>query len=953
MLYLMKTKYQKFIVAIFLVFFSTNGTFGENMLPNDSTMLYSYLDSARYYQSVDLDQAIFFGLSAQKLAKKNKSDYGYVKAGMLLGNCYRYKQEYDAAFQQFFDIERHYVEMLSDKELSFLDFSIAKTYNGAAVYDSAIFYYHQSLSIDSKMGDTLGMAIGHNNVATILLARGVYSVALENGYKALSLYALRNNEEGVAICNNNIGLIFQAKGNYKKSVNYLQRATAYFQQCRDSVAWAKGLNNIGSAFLLMDNYALALDYYQHAVDIKKVLSDSIGLGSGFLNMGLAYLKLDDFQRAEYYFNRSARIAGLVKSRSFEAELYKSFGQLYVKTNNRDKAKISFLKSYDLAVEMELIPLVENVTFALANIYDQEGDFERAYFFRTEEMEASAKLLNEEMLQRVTAIEMEEILKSSKKEQRQQLDFIRARQKTVLLHQKKVTAILVVALVVVLLFSFWAVYLYLRKLKLNNVLNDKEKKLQEQYNYIKVIFDNNIVGMVHVDLNRKILRYNNAIVELVGDKVILAQQIDAKIFFINPEVYAEFGQKAYSIIKAGETFQSEHQLKNSKGELRWMKLLGRLIDINNPSLGVLWLMEDVTQNYILQEQLRLFKKFAESSGQGLGIANLDYSVVYTNPALREMLDIEQEINQPTSVLNSYPDVEKEKLQNDILPAVLKNGAWSGELKILGKNGKIIPTLENFFLINDEEGNPLCYADIITDISRIKNFEKELKQAIRTRDIMMGVVAHDLRGPVGAIKNLLELVISDDDVFDEQEKQVMLSELHESAIGAYDLLENVLFWAKNQQNKVDFYPENLDVNVLMKEVYEQYQLMASKKGITLKMSFNGGVRANLDRQMIHCVVRNLLSNAIKFSDAGSVVKMVVKDRVEQLEIQIIDQGIGMTPMQQKVLMAQGHIKSTVGTGNEMGSGVGLQLCKFFVDKHNGLLSVDSIVDKGTTFSVLLPK
>ena len=150
-----------------------------------------------------------------------------------------------------------------------------------------------------------------------------------------------------------------------------------------------------------------------------------------------------------------------------------------------------------------------------------------------------------------------------------------------------------------------------------------------------------------------------------------------------------------------------------------------------------LKTEIAERKQAESQLRMFRQFAEYSGQGLGMATLDAKITYVNPTLAKILGEETpEAAYGKKFPDYYPPEMCDQLYQEIIPRVLKEGQWKGELAIISRRGKVTPTLENLFLIRDESGNPVCLADVITDISELKEIEAELK---RHREYLEELVA----------------------------------------------------------------------------------------------------------------------------------------------------------------------------------------------------------------------
>lgn len=229
--------------------------------------------------------------------------------------------------------------------------------------------------------------------------------------------------------------------------------------------------------------------------------------------------------------------------------------------------------------------------------------------------------------------------------------------------------------------------------------------------------------------------------------------------------------------------------------------------------------------------------------------------------------------------------------------------------------------------------------------------ELQQTIESRDKLYSVIAHDLRSPLANIKSILFAL--NDGGIDQESFDQLVGMLLSSTNETYDLLENLLYWSKNQLNKLEPQMEVFNVGEIIDETLSLLNPNARKKGITLECSSNGDVFCNADRNMMKTVLRNLTSNAIKFTpkDGKIILSGHREDKVVKFTVQ--DTGIGISEENIKKLFDLNNSFTTYGTESEKGSGLGLKLTFEFVNQHKGKILVDSKPGDGSTFNVLIPQ
>lgn len=234
-------------------------------------------------------------------------------------------------------------------------------------------------------------------------------------------------------------------------------------------------------------------------------------------------------------------------------------------------------------------------------------------------------------------------------------------------------------------------------------------------------------------------------------------------------------------------------------------------------------------------------------------------------------------------------------------------------------------------------------------KVQDQNSELEKINDIKNKLFAIIAHDLRGPLGSLQSLLYLIR--DHELSESEMNEITTTLEKNLQENANMMDNLLAWASAQMNGIKLKVRNFLLIQGVKSVTDQIVFQAHKKNIELKVDVPETIEVQADYDMIKLVVRNLLANAIKFSPGESVITIKALEKKEMAEIQITDQGIGMTKEEQKKLFSDEHFTKR-GTDNEKGSGLGLMLCKEFIENHKGKFWLTSIKDKGTTFYFSIP-
>ena len=231
--------------------------------------------------------------------------------------------------------------------------------------------------------------------------------------------------------------------------------------------------------------------------------------------------------------------------------------------------------------------------------------------------------------------------------------------------------------------------------------------------------------------------------------------------------------------------------------------------------------------------------------------------------------------------------------------------------------------------------------------------ELTESNTAKDNFFSIIAHDLKSPFNVILGMLDLLTRDYEEYAEEEKKSMLLKLKNVSVRTINLLENLLTWARSQKGLLPVVPEQIDLNDLIDENLTLMESAAHIKKIRLFKTGDENLFVKADRNMTHTIIRNLLSNAIKFTYPEGEVEVIVSGKdSEMVEVYVKDNGCGISPQALNKLFKIDSRVTTKGTLNEIGTGLGLILCKDFIEKNNGTIHVISEEGKGSTFYFSLP-
>lgn len=232
-------------------------------------------------------------------------------------------------------------------------------------------------------------------------------------------------------------------------------------------------------------------------------------------------------------------------------------------------------------------------------------------------------------------------------------------------------------------------------------------------------------------------------------------------------------------------------------------------------------------------------------------------------------------------------------------------------------------------------------------------KQLEELNATKDKLFSIIGHDLKNPFGTLINFSEMLIEDYLDLTDEEKITYLKMINEASQTGHEILDNLLQWSKTQSGKLEFAPQTIDLSDIVDANIALLVSGANNKGVEISSTVNGGTTVFADKLMLKTVIRNLLGNAIKFSNKDGSIKISSVVSGNFIEVCISDNGIGMNADTIKKLFNPSVFHSTAGTANEQGTGLGLLLCKEFVERNSGRIWVESEAGKGSDFKFTVPQ
>lgn len=372
--------------------------------------------------------------------------------------------------------------------------------------------------------------------------------------------------------------------------------------------------------------------------------------------------------------------------------------------------------------------------------------------------------------------------------------------------------------------------------------------------------------------------------------------------------------------------------------------------------------DITQRKqaeeALQESEEKFAKAFHNSPDVMIITSLNEGKIFeVNDSIFRLSGYKKEevAGKSTIELKLWADVNERGI---FLQELLNKGSvLNFETRFRKKSGKLITCLISGEII--ELHGQKCMLTNIHDISELKKAEQimleseaRLLELNATKDKFFSIIAHDLKSPFNSILGFSEMLKDEVKDLDIGTIVQYASIINSTATNTYQLLENLLEWALSQQDKMPFDPTPVFLNHLIDVEIQNLKHQAGQKNIDLRREFNENIIITADENMLSTIIRNLITNAIKFTPKKGRIIISAEIQGNLVSVTVSDTGIGMASEALEKLFKIETSFTTRGTQNEKGTGLGLLLCKEFIEKHHGKIKVESEPGKGSKFIFMLP-
>lgn len=489
--------------------------------------------------------------------------------------------------------------------------------------------------------------------------------------------------------------------------------------------------------------------------------------------------------------------------------------------------------------------------------------------------------------------------------------------------------------------------------------DERKKLEAAIKVneqkFRLLFENSPLGIYIANTRGEILDANPALITILGSPSL---EMTQKINVLEHKTLQKNGytQQFLKCIETKKVVTIELPYTTHWGKRVYLS--SYLVPMTNAQGNVekiYTLMEDITLRKQNEEELIKLSLVAKQSPVSIVITNLEGNIEYVNSKFTEVTGYlpEEVIGQNPRILKSG-DTPQEGYKT-MWETIASGNAWSGIFHNKRKNGDLYWEKANIMPVKTADGNPLYFLALKEDITEqlkaqdaLIESEKLLKEALAAKDKFFSIISHDLRSPFSTLVSFTELMSDDQTHFSVDEYKQYSRALSKTAQSTFSLLENLLEWSRLQRGSIPFKPESIDINEFIKTCDPSIIEKMKAKQIEFEIQVEDNLTVQADRNMLHAILRNLMSNATKFTPIGGKIQLKIYTTTsKQTYFEIHDNGIGMPKHLLENLFSISEKTSRPGTNNEPSSGLGLILCKEFVEMHGGKIWAESEEGNGSTF------
>ena len=723
-----------------------------------------------------------------------------------------------------------------------------------------------------------------------------------------------------------IGIYYLKKSDYSQAFENYQKSLKIYEEIGDKKGVSICLNNIGQLFSDQSNYPQALEYYQKSLKIYKEINDRNEISSILNKIGNIYKKQGNYPQALESFQKSLEISIEIADKKGVSMCLNNIGQIHVYLGNYPKALEYYQKSLKIYEELGDKKGISRRLNNIGVISFNQGNYPQAL----ESFQKSLEIF-EEIDDRKGISGCYNNIGLIYYKQGNYNQALESFQKSLKIYEE-----------------------FNDKMRISGCLNNLGLINHDQGNYSKAL-----------EYYQKSLE----IFEEIGDKEGISDCLDnIGTVYTDEGNYLqalEYYQKSLKIredigYKSGigtsyESIGATYLEMNDFSEAldytsRSLKIANELssLEAQKNAHEILYKIYNSTKNY--KKALENYVKYKELNDSLFNeenikrITGLQYQYEYEKE--KQAMVLEQQKKEAVHA-------EEVKHQKTISYSFIGGFILMVIIALIVLRSFFIKRKANQILAEQKLRIEQANKELSMQKEEIQSFARKLEEANHTKDKFFSIIAHDLKSPFNSILGFSTLLLENHKEYDEDSREEMIKLINKGSQSAFNLLENLFTWALSQSGKMQFSPKKLDLKLIVDDVINILEGSAKRKEISIVNNVRSNEYVHVDENMIRTVLRNLISNSIKFTHKkGNITVSSSNENTDLVNVIISDTGVGMDENQINDLFRIDKNKSSEGTEKEKGTGLGLILCKEFIEKHKGSIYVESSIGEGSSFTFTIP-
>lgn len=860
-------------------------------------------------------------------------------------------------------------ERLSDRFVELGD-----AYYADGQYLKSLESYQQGLDLETGIGRTQRTAVFLNKMGVVYFDLGNYEKALEYYLKSLNLMEELDDRQGIARAMNNIGLVYHEWGNNEKALEYYHRSLQIEEELGNIKGMGASYNNIGIIYSDWGQNELAIDYYQKSLEIDRRYRDITGIAQSLNNIGESYFELGEHEKALEYLMESLGMELEQNNRMGIAQSYQTISEIHYRLKDFPQAMSYLQKSMAISDSLKLIPVMMDNYKLMYLIQSDQNNHREALRSYLRYSSLKDSIYTADFHKKLADVQVAHEMELQDRQTRELREDNSQKEREI--RMQRLYLFIIFSLMIV--FAFLVYFDIRAKQRANKALQKKNDEILDQQRQLESALEKlsnsekkyrNLVmnaptGILYMDVRGNILEINRMLLEILGSPgETETRRINCMEF--PPLVEAGVADDIRKCIKTRKTIFNEKPYTSKWGKKIYVRYyLTPVSNEENAVTHIIFNVEDFTDRKNAEqaqfESEKKYRHLVENFLQAMFVIR-GGMLLFANARMTELAQYSPEdlYAEGADWLKKIVHPEDYALALEQIHGRMRreSSVEVTEVRFVRKDGEV-RWVELLVSDMDWLDRPAVLAVAMDITSRkiaeniLMESEMKLQEANAAKDKLFSIIAHDLRNPFNAITGFASLLYESYETLDEQTKRQYIRNIYDAADNTFRLLQNLLDWSLSQTGKLVFNPQVLDLTPIVRETVSYMLPSAERKNVRVGISLPKDIKVFADENMVRTVIRNLFSNAVKFTPPSGTVSIEYGMLDGRVQIRFTDTGIGIDPEDLDNLFRPDKQYKSSRTSGEQGSGLGLMLCKEFVEKNGGEITVESVKGQGSVFTFTLP-